>query len=149
MRNSLFGTLLLCYCALTLIGQTPDASCCRLTAIVGSEAPSVLKVTVTNFNSRLVNLSETSAETDLYLVVLSEAGREADRTEHGKELLSRERGGRRIGWQLKQGDSMSQVLDLRTLFELKSGIYKVSIKRSVNIGDVRIALQTKVTVPIP
>ncbi|MFI5176766.1 MAG: hypothetical protein ACHQKY_18045 [Terriglobia bacterium] len=147
MYKELFICLIL-YCALPLFGQTHDPSCCRLTA-AKPETAGVLKITVANVKTRVVTVFENSPDVDFNLRVVAQSGREMERTEYGKWLLTRERGGRNINWELKAGETMSELVDLGKLFKLTSGIYSVSISRDVLIGKHRIVLHTQATITIP
>jgi hypothetical protein len=92
---------------------------------------------------------ESSAETDFKVQLTDDAGRTIERTAYGRSLLTRERGGRNINRDLKAGESMSQELDLRRLFELASGTYKVALSRDAIIGESRVPLEATGTFTVP
>ena len=148
MRNAWIVALLVCIGS-PLSGQTRDASCCRLAAATDAEAPSVLKVTITNLKATAIDISMMRPEIDLDLIVRTEFDREPERTEYGKRLLTDERSGSRRSSRLQKGESFSQDLDLGQLFVLIPGTYTVSIKRAVWVVGIRVTLRTKVAVRIP
>ncbi len=148
MRYLPILTLLLAGAAI-LVGQAPRESCCQLRLSSEAETPGVLTAKVTNMNQPLVTVRETSAEADWTVHVMSVTGHEVERTPYGKRLLTRERGGRMILRELKAGESVSQELDIRRLFQLTSGTYRVTVVRDVILGATRIPLHAAITIRLP
>jgi hypothetical protein len=137
------------FCASIAGAQAPSDSCCRLSAMPDTDNPAMLKVAVTNLAASLVTVHEMAAEVSIRARVTAENGKDADLTPYGKRLLTKERGGSMILRQLKRGESVTQNLDLRALFELKPGNYNVALSRDVIVGDVRTTLQTRVAIKLP
>ncbi len=148
MRYLPILTLLLAGAAI-LVGQAPPESCCQLRLSSEAKTPGVLAAKVTNMNQPLVTVHETSAEADLRVRVTSETGREVERTPYGKRLLTRERGGRMLLRELRAGESVSQELDIRRLFQLTSGAYGVTVVRDVIIGETRVPVRASITIRLP
>jgi hypothetical protein len=148
MSKLLFAVLLFCWSAL-LWAQEYDASCCRMSAASDPAVPGLLKISILNLHQSLVTVHETSAETDFDVKMMAEDGRGAGRTEYFKRLLNKERGGRMILKNLTEGDSMSQTLDLRKLYDLEPGTYHVSVARSVVVGGGTVVLKARAVVRIP
>jgi hypothetical protein len=131
-----------------LLAQVPG-KCCEMKIVSTTASPSVLTITIANLNQPLVTLSESSAETDFRVRVTTDTGQEVNRTEYGKRLLTQEREYRRIGRELKMGDTFTQTLDLRPIFELKSGTYNVVLSRDVLVGETRVSVEASVRIRIP
>ena len=148
MRYLPILTLLLVGAAI-LVGQAESESCCEMRLSSEAKTPSVFTAKVTNVNQPLVTVHETSAEADLTVHAPSETGHEAERTPYGKRLLTRERGGRMILRELRAGESVPQELDVRRLFQLTSGTYRVTVVRDVILGATRIPVHAAITIRLP
>ena len=133
---------------MSLFAQAPQA-CCEMKIVATTTSPSALTITITNLNQPLVTLFKSSSETDFRVRVTTDAGQEVNRTEYGKRLLTQERGGSRIYKELKAGDTTTQTLDLRPLFELKSGTYNVAMSRDVFVGASKVSLEATAAIRIP
>jgi hypothetical protein len=88
-----------------------------------------------------------SADVDFAVRVTSESGEEVNRTEYGRRVLTKEHSGHIK--ELTMGESSTWELDLRALFELKSGTYNVAIGREVVVGTARITLDATATIKMP
>jgi hypothetical protein len=132
-----------------LLAQVPEG-CCEMKIVTTSASPSVLTITIANLNQPMVTLVQTSPERDFRARVTTDIGQEVNRTEHGRRLLTQEREEyRRIGRQLKRGDTFTETLDLRPLFELKSGTYNVALSRDVFVGESKVSVEGSVSIRIP
>jgi hypothetical protein len=147
MRRSLVIGILLAGNAI-LTAQMPAASCCETKIDSKTGPPGLLKVTITNANLPLVMLFETD-ERDFKIEVTTDAGQEVNMTDYGRRLFANQEVFRRVSKALKMGQSYSQELDLRPLFDLKSGTYNVALSRAVMVNDTRVPLQatTRITIP--
>ncbi len=149
MTKSLTALFLL-YAA-SVFPRGPVGACCEMNAKlegVASSNAAPLKVTITNVGNGTVLLFTTLPELDLRIHVTDKRGRESERTEYGEDVVSRERSGSRINKELRKGESISQVVDLRKLFLLAPGEYSVSISRDVFIGENRTVLKTHILLKI-
>ncbi len=143
--------VLLLTCSLTLMAQTPGASCCEMKLDSSKKPAGVVWITVTNINQPLITVMVGSGET-ITVQVTSDTGQDVERTAYGKRVLTKERAGSMINRELKMGESTSQDFDLRQLFELKSGTYHVAISRDVIIGEFpgpRVALHAASILKMP
>jgi hypothetical protein len=115
------------------------------------EHAGLLKVTITNLNEPSLSVRFRSSELDYKVRLTSEDGRQVDRTEHGKELLDPNfyQGGSRFRIRLKPGGSRSETLDLRTLFDLKPGRYKVVLSRDVGTSASEVTLEATGSFSLP
>jgi len=135
--------------AVMLAAQKPGPDCCRIT-VEPLGSPTVLNVVVTNLQDAPITLFDSSPENDLKLQVRDEAGKEPERTEYGRKLLTRERKAfRNINRELAKGQSFSQSIDLRRICVLKPATYRVAVTRMVIVGetDVTLTAEAKITIP--
>ena len=130
-----------------LFAQTPSKACCEMKIRADAETAGLLKVTIANVNQPPVTIYEGSADVDFAVRVTSESGEEVNRTEYGRRVLTMEHSGHMKD--LRTGESITWELDLRALFELKSGTYNVAIGREVAVGTARITLDATATIKMP
>jgi hypothetical protein len=140
MRCSLLTIMILGHSA-TLFAQAPGRACCEMKILSRPESPAELTITLTNISQPKVTVFYLSSETDFKMRVTSDTGQEANRTEYGKRLVEQEHGGSRKLKHLNTGDTHTQRLDLRPLYELRPGTYNVELTRDVFIGDTRVQLE--------
>jgi hypothetical protein len=138
---------LLCCCAAILAAQSDDSSCCRMTITV--EPPAVLNVGITILGETPVTLFDSTPARDLHLNVVSNTGRESDRTAYGKRLLTERRASRNINRELKKGDTFPEKLDLREIYVLTPGTYHVTVSRYVQVSDRDVTLRAQIDLTIP
>ena len=133
--------------------QAQDKSCCEMKIAATPDAPARLTVTITNVNSPTVGVLRTSPYRDFGMTVKTDAGGEVDRTELGKRLLRQPWEFRRTYEELKAGESVNEELDLSTIFEMKSGTYKVTLTHEVYAGGVKsgtkVSLKSTTDIRIP
>jgi len=149
VRTTIRAGTLLTVAAVILAAETPGPDCCRITAEPTGRL-GVLNIVVTNLQDAPVTLFDSSPENDLRLWVQDEAGKEPERTEYGRRLLTRERRAfRNINRDLAKGQSFHQSIDLLKIYVLKPGTYRVQVTRMVIIGETDVALtaETRVTIP--
>jgi hypothetical protein len=132
-----------------LMSQGADPSCCRITIESVSEPAGRLKIVIMNLKAPLVTVTKTSADVDFAIQLTSLSGAQITRTEQGKKLLTRERGGRRLIKELKPNESTSDELDLSKIFNLPPGAYRVAVSRQVLVGATGVRLQETVTFNVP
>jgi hypothetical protein len=146
MRTTFFIALLFA-CAPALIAQAPDASCCQMRIESDAASAGLLKFTITNLKQPLVVVIVNAFETGVQ--IKRNDGAPVDQTEHGRKMTGAERGGSRDAIILKTRESYSESLDLRQLFELKSGSYTAQLSRDVVIVGARVPLRATVQVKVP
>jgi len=113
-----------------------------------SASAGLLKITITNLNQRLVIVG-VSGVTDYRVQIKRDDGAPVNQSEYGKSLAAGERGGSRAAIKLDANEAFSESLDLRQLFELKTGSYTVQISRDVVIRGVRVPLRAVAAVSVP
>ena len=95
-------------------------------------------------------LFDSSPENDLQLQVRDEAGKEPERTEYGRKLLTRgRRAFRNINRELAKGQSFSESIDLLKIYVLKPATYRVVVDRDVFLGENPITLRAEASLTIP
>ena len=131
------------------LGQAADNSCCELKVLVSPDVAAQLTVTIANVNVPVVRVLITQADRDFEVRVTTDNGREVERTEWGKRMLSQSFHGSIRDEELGTGQSVRQELDLSRLFELRSGTYEVALARFVFVDDVRVRLEATAEIKIP
>jgi hypothetical protein len=148
IANLLLSALL----AIPLIAQAPGNACCELTAKVDvaqpDGSPATLKVVVKNVAADSV-VVEWGTSDDILFAVLRADGQEAERTEYGRRMLTKERGGSARMRELGRDDSFEQAFDLAQVYRLSPGDYVVVVIRRVVVKDVQIPFSTKASFSIP
>ena len=110
-----------------------------------------MTVTVTNLREIPVSVRRIRPEWDIRVKIVPSdvISGTPELTPYGRQVLTEERGGSMVHWELKTGEMFSQTLDLGNMYVLKAGYYSVTVDRDVFIDDHRITLETKTTVGIP
>jgi hypothetical protein len=108
-----------------------------------------LKISIMNMKVPLVIVAKTSADVDFSVQLKSLSGAQVNRTEYGRDLLARERGGRRLIKALKPSESTADELDLSKIFDLPPGAYRAVVSRQVLVGTTDVSLQETVTFNVP
>ena len=117
--------------------------------INAASEPGALKILITNLRAPLVTVTKTSADVDFSVQLESLSGVQINRTEYGRMLLTRERGGRRLIKELKPTESTADELDLSKIFDLPPGAYKAVVSRQVLVGPTRVSLRETVMFHVP
>jgi hypothetical protein len=150
--NKIAHIFLLARLAVSLCAQVPDYSCCELTAKVDVAPPVGMSVTLTivvkNVSADLA-VVEWGGNDEVRFAVLKEDGQEAERTEQGKRLLTKELSGSMRSRELGRDATFEQAVDLAEFYVLKPGVYTVIVIRKIVVKDVRIPFTTKATFTIP
>lgn len=76
-------------------------------------------------------------------------GIEPERTDIGRILLLPSRGSRILDVILKQGESLTTVLDVDRQYFLKTGAYTVTVSRDVLVGERKIEVKGRITIHVP
>ena len=94
--------------------------------------PVPLKIAARNVHTKPVQIMIQSAEFDYKLTVFDESGNELTRTDFGKWLVERERGGSRFRLTLEPKEEHLSSLDLAKIYRLtKPGTYFARLERVV------------------
>jgi hypothetical protein len=128
--------------------QTSQSSCCHAEASIRPNSTQ-LEVTVKNLEEAKVHAVRTGVEFDLRILIRAADGREPERTELGKRLLTTRYRGSVHAATLDKGKTWKDTLDLRTLYVLKSGAYALTVFRDVYIGEKKLELQANTTFRAP
>jgi hypothetical protein len=135
-----------------LPARAPDP-CCEMKIVPAADAPAQLTVTITNVGGPVVGVLRTGPYNDYGISVKTDAGGEPGLTELGRRLLGQPWEGSRHPEELRSGESLKEELDLSQRFELKSGTYRVTLRRYVYIGGVKggakVPLQSTIEFKIP
>ncbi len=116
-----------------------------------SQRIGVLKVTVTNVGEIPVSVRFRTPEEDYEVALTSDDGRAVSRTAHRKNSADPLflKGGSRFRATLAPGHSRLEKLDLRELFELRPGKYKVALQREVGVGESVVTLSAIGSFAVP
>jgi hypothetical protein len=146
------GILFLAALSTPLGAQMPGNSCCELSAKVdvapGDDSHVILNLVVKNIATDLV-LVVWGGSDDILFAVLKANGQEAERTEEGQRMLTREMSGSMRSAGLGRGESFEQAFDLAQVYTLRPGAYVVVVIRKVVVKDVQIPFSTKASFTIP
>jgi hypothetical protein len=146
------GLLLSASLAIPLAAQAPENACCEVTAKVDAGqaggSPAMLRIVVKNVAADLV-VVEWGSNDEIRLAVLGKDGRETERTELGKRLLTKALGGSMRSRGLGRDETFEQVVDLAEFFVLKPGDYSVIVIRKIVVAGSRVPFPTKAGFSIP
>jgi hypothetical protein len=109
----------------------------------------LLTVTILNVKQQIVRVQKTVPELDYAVLLASASGTQPPRTEYGRKLLTKERGGRRSYEELNLNESTTDTVDLGKLFELTTGLYKVTLSRQVTINGSKVVLEATASFNVP
>jgi hypothetical protein len=144
--------LFLAMLSIPLGAQMPGNGCCELSAKVdaaqGNDSPVILNLVVKNVAADSVLVVWGNSD-DILFSVLKADGQEAERTERGKRMLTKERGGSSRVAELVRGENFEQTFDLAQVYRLTPGAYVVVVVRRVVVKDIQIPFSTKATFTIP
>ena len=141
--------VLILSCSTTNFAQRLEKSCCRLDLSI-FEVPARLQIVLTNLNPEPVRTARWVAEEyNLRIQIRDNNGSEPKRTDFGKGVLLPPQGSRLRDPILKQGETLTAVLDVRKQYVLTTGTYTVTVSRDVFLDKKKIELQAKTTIRIP
>ena len=94
--------------------------------------PVMVKVTIRNVSSKVGRIPETLDDWDYEFTVIESSGKDVTRTEYGRQVAERERGGRRIDLEIRPTDEVRKTFDLGRFYVLNEpGRYYVRVTRIV------------------
>jgi hypothetical protein len=93
-----------------------------------------------------VQLSHSAPEFALRIKIIGASNRVPTPTEYARRGVSV---GGNLAFTLRQNQTFTQVLDLRTLYELARDTYTVTVFRDVFVGGKKTELQGKTTIRVP
>ena len=151
--NTGLGVLILILLIIALVAcgrvspQTSDPMCCRLEVSLRPNSTELV-VAVTNVEIAKVNVLRTSTENDVRIQLRGADGREPERTEQGKRILTTRPRGSVHFRPLAKEQTLTETLELRELYILRTGSYALTVFREVYIGEKKVELQTKTTIQV-
>jgi hypothetical protein len=148
-RRGVFMAFLL-NLAISGFGQAPVSACCEL-KIANSGGPTELNVVVQNIGKIPVHMWKFSAPIGEWRISLEKpTGASPERTSYGKEVSVPPSNGRLRSIVLEPGGkSTPQVLDLRKLYVLTTGVYVVTVSRDVIVGSTTREIKGTITIKVP